>query len=131
MKRNLNMLALCITLVLVTGAASAQADERDGAVRGSVDVKSPFNQKVKAESYTVNNPKTVLGGASGRMVGQLVQPWWVSRNDARMNIRKDTRPMEVVVYRVYTHDRQSTHGSRVNDSYRRTVRGVRYGQHVR
>lgn len=126
MKTNTTILAILFT-VTTLGASSAVAGESSRAVAS----QPKYSQVVKAETFTKNNPNTVIGGASQRHKTPVANAWWKNRNDSRMNIRKDSKPMEIVRYRIYTHDRQSFTGSRVNDSYRRTVRQVRSGQQVR
>jgi len=108
---------------------------------------------MRGETYTVNPPQAVFdatsmhfgGGAAdtarqqtakgkpgaGAGRGRGETPWWVDRNDGRLNVRRGGNRSSVTDYVVHTEDRQRSFDGRIHNHYQRTRRSVEYGTLVR
>lgn len=91
---------------------------------------------IQHETYTVNSPHVVLdtppvlahrlkqadstGGTAG-------QPWWMTRNDGRLNIRPGSNVARYRLDVVEVRDYQRTSENDVNDFHRRRVTSVQIG----
>lgn len=93
-------------------------------------------QALRYESFTVNAPALVLDSpaqvAQRLDSGELEEmPWWVSRNDSRLNVQGGEPRGEVVDYAITIDNRQRSFGDRHHDIHRRSAQSAVYGRIVR
>jgi len=96
---------------------------------------------VRDETFTINPPHAVFD--SGQVVqlrsrpsttaaavatNDQGQPWWSTRNDARLAVRPGANEVSYQSYHIYVRDRQYSHDGQVRNTYRREVRSFEYGQ---
>lgn len=98
-----------------------------------------YDQAVlRGETFTVNSPYVVLDTpevvkhrTTTTQVASAGQPWWMSRNDGRLNVRPGSNIAGYSENTVVTRDRQYSTDEHIHDSYRRDSWGYThrvYGQ---
>lgn len=97
----------------------------------------PDYPALRGETYTVNPPQAVFDASSMHPNGEADEgraardrpspPWWVYRNDERLNVRRGAAQVAVTGYVVYTEDVQRSYDGEIRNRYRRERRSVEYG----
>jgi hypothetical protein len=89
------------------------------------------NEKtVAGETFTVNSPNVVfdtdemLAARPATPVTASGQPWWMTRNDRRLNVQAPPYHSGYSALWIDTFDQQRTVNGRVRDHYRRTARSA-------
>ncbi len=91
---------------------------------------------LRGETFTINSPYVVLDSPElvkhrTTAVASAEQPWWMTRNDARLNVRPGSNIAGFSENTVVTRDRQYNTDESIHDSYRRDSWGYTrrvYGQ---
>lgn len=107
------MLCLAITAASLAGCSSARYD---AAVVGN-------------ETFTTNSPQVVLDAppvVAHRVAkpSTAANPWWMTRNDDRLNVRSGSNQARTGYVRYDIYDHQGGTDQAVYDHYRRRARSV-------
>ena len=95
---------------------------------------SPYDQAVlRGETFTINSPYVVLdtdelAEKRAELTTDGQRPWWMTRNDGKLNIRPHGNVASATTYVIRVDDYQHNTDERVHDSYRRHFQGYTYGQ---
>jgi len=113
--------------LLVGGCATGRSVDRNRGTRAG-------------ETYTVNPPQAIFDASAMRMPAEdergggsagSMAPWYVDRNDGRLNVRPGGSRASVSRFVVVTRDQQRSHNGEIHNQYRREVRSVESGALVR
>ncbi len=105
-----------------------------GLIAAVTGCSSTYDQAVlRGETFTINSPYVVLDTdelteARANTKTPSSSPWWMTRNDHRLNIRPDGNAATATTYVIRVDDYQRHTDEKVHDYYRRHFQGYTYGQ---